>query len=484
MHLRLVGHILGHLLLALAVSMLVPLAMAFAWGEHAETRNAWILSLLATMSAGLLLRGLTSMDGELGRKDGFTIVTLGWLVLAVFAALPFRLSGVMLAYTDAYFETMSGLTTTGASVLTVIEGLPRSLLFWRSLLHWFGGMGIIVLSIAILPFLGVGGAQLFRAEVPGVSKDRLTPRITSTAKLLWGVYVLFTVAEILLLRLGGMSLFESVCHAFATMATGGFSTRNGSIGAYNDPYIEGVIILFMFLAGVNFTLHFRLLTDSGHRFAITKDPELRFYVGTVAAAILVFTVTLTWTHTYALGAALRHSLFYGVAITTTTGFGTEDFNRWPALCQVVLVLLMFVGGCAGSTGGGMKIMRIMVLLKNGFTEIRKMIFPDAVVPVKIGGEIIPAHILSNVLAFFFLHVSLTAFGTVLMAMLGLDLITAFTSVLASISNIGPGLAGVGPHANYAHIPAVGKWLLCAFMLMGRLEIYTVLVLMLPSHWRR
>ncbi len=484
MRIRLVVHILGHLLLALAASMLVPLTMARMWGEPGSTVNAWILSLLATGTAGLLMRGLTDLEGELGRKEGFGVVSLGWIVIACFAALPFRLSGAMHSYTDAYFETMSGLTTTGASILTVVEVLPRSLLFWRSLMHWFGGMGIIVLSIAILPFLGVGGTQLFRAEVPGVSKDRLTPRITSTAKLLWGVYLLLTVLQVGALRVCGMSLFDSVCHAFGTVATGGFSTRSASIGAYQSVAVESVILVFMFLAGVNFTLHFRLLTDRGHRRSAYRDTEFLFYVGLMLAAVVIITATLSLTHTYRGPDALRHSAFAAVSIMTTTGFGTEDFNRWPSLCRFVLLLLMFVGGCAGSTGGGMKVVRFMLLLRHGLTEIRRIIYPDAVLPVKMGGQIVPATVVANVLAFFFLHVSLFAFGTIIMTGLGLDLVTAFTSVLACISNIGPGLAAVGPAENYAFLPMAGKWLLAAFMLLGRLEIYTVLVLMLPSLWKR
>ena len=484
MRLHLVVHILGHLLLALAASMLVPLTMAFAWGETPETVNGWILSLLATAAAGLLLRTMTELTGDLGRKEGFAIVSLGWIVIALFAALPFRLSGAMLSYTDAYFETMSGLTTTGASILTAIEELPRSMLFWRSLMHWFGGMGIIVLSIAILPFLGVGGTQLFRAEVPGVSKDRLTPRITSTAKLLWGVYLLLTVLEIVALRLCGMPWFESVCHTFGTVATGGFSTRTGSIGAYNSAAIEAVIIVFMFLAGVNFTLHFRLLTARGHRRNAYRDSEFLFYLGLTVGAMVLIAGTLALTNTYQGTDAFRHSAFATVSIMTTTGYATQDFNQWPSLCRFVLVLLMFVGGCAGSTGGGMKVVRFSLLLRHGLTEIRRIIYPDAVLAVKLGGQIVPSTVVANVLAFFFLHVSLFAFGTIIMTAMGLDLVTAFSSVLACISNIGPGLELVGPSANYAFMPVAGKWLLTGFMLLGRLEIYTVLVLMLPSLWKR
>jgi trk system potassium uptake protein TrkH len=366
--------------------------------------------------------------------------------------------------------------------LAQIEALPRGILFWRSMTQWLGGMGIILLSIAILPLLGVGGMQLFKAEVPGPVYDKLSPRIKDTAKTLWLVYLLFSLLEFVLLKVGGMSFFDAACHTFTTLATGGFSTRNLSVGAYNSAYIDGVITLFMILAGINFALHYRFLLGDFRGFY--KDTEFHFYIGALLFATL-FVAWNLWGGVYRdLGTALRHAAFQVASIMTTTGYGTADYETWPYVLQLVLVLLMFLGGMAGSTGGGMKIVRIQVLIKQSYRELYQLIHPHAIVPVKLRGVIISKGIIASIWRYFFIFIFILVLGSAVMGFLGLDLITAFTSVLTCLANVGPGLGGVGPTDNFAAIPALGKWVLSLCMLIGRLEVYTVLVLFLPEFWRK
>jgi trk system potassium uptake protein TrkH len=348
--------------------------------------------------------------------------------------------------------------------------------------HFFGGMGVLVLCVAILPFLGVGGMQIYRAEMPGPSKDRLTPRIATTAKLLWGVYVFLCVVEAALLRLGGMSWFDAFCHAFATMATGGFSTRTASVAAYNSVYIESVIILFMFLAGVNFALNYRALR--GRPLCYFRDPEFRFYLGALLTATAAIFVNIYRSVYPSLGHAVRAALFQATSIMTTTGFCTEDSDCWPGASKIILVLLMFIGGCAGSTGGGMKNIRVFVLLKKVLREIRLFMQPQAVLKVKIGLEPVSQEVISHISAFFIVFVLVFAGGALAMTLFTPDLQTAVTSVIATLGNIGPGFGAVGAVQNYAAIPAGGKVCLTALMLLGRLELYTVLIVLLPSFWRR
>jgi len=400
----------------------------------------------------------------------------------IFGTLPFIFSGAVPDFTNAFFESVSGFTTTGASVITDIEGLPKGILLWRSLTQWLGGMGIILLSIAILPFLGVGGMQLYKAEVPSPVVDKLKPRISETAKTLWKVYLLITVMEIILLFAGGMSAFDAVCHAFCTMPTGGFSTKNASIAHFDSVYLDSVIIVFMLLAGINFSLHYKLIKGDFKVFG--RDPECRVFIALVVVFILIITINIYGNAYESLTKAFRYAAFQVVSIITTTGFVTADYEKWPALSQLILLSCMFMGAMAGSTGGGIKIMRIMLLIRHGYQQIFKVIHPHAVTTVKLGGKPVPQDILNSIWGFFILYVGLFFVSTLIMASLGLDMISALASVAASIGNIGPGLGMVGPVKNFLDVPEVGKWVLIFCMLLGRLEIYTVILLLTPEYWRR
>ena len=385
-------------------------------------------------------------------------------------------------FADAFFESVSGFTTTGASVLTNIQMVPPGFLFWRSLTHWLGGMGIIVLSIAILPLLGVGGMQLYKAEVPGPVPDKLKPRIRDTAMVLWKVYVLFSAAETVLLMLGGMDLFQALCHTFGTMATGGFSTRQASIGSYHSPYIDTVVILFMLFAGINFSLHYQFL--KGDLRAFWRNPEFRFFIGAVVIFVLAVSSNVYHTVYETFSEAIRFGAFQVISIITTTGYTTADFEKWPSLSQTILLFCMFLGASAGSTGGGMKCLRIMLLLKHSYKQLFSLIHPRAVTQVKLGGRPISDEVLHSIWGYFVLYLGVFIVSSFLLAAMGVDVATSFAAVAATIGNIGPGLGLVGPTDNYAHIPMLGKWLLIFCMLLGRLEIYTILILFVPEFWRK
>jgi trk system potassium uptake protein TrkH len=378
---------------------------------------------------------------------------------------------------------MSGFTTTGASVLSNLEDIPRGIHFWRALTHWFGGMGVLVLCVAILPFLGVGGMQIYRAEMPGPSKDRLTPRIATTAKLLWGVYALLTLVEAVLLKFaGGMDWFDAVCHSFGTMATGGFSTRSASVGAYDSAMIDGIITVFMFLAGVNFSLHYYALTGKPQRYF--KDPEFRFYAIFLLSVTLFFTFDI-WVNDWGtFTRCFRDSAFTATSIMTTTGFGTANFNDWPNASRLLLVMMMFIGGCAGSTAGGMKVVRVFIMFKKMLRELKQFMRPSAVIQMKLGGKPVEQEIVSHISAFFAIFIFIFALGSFVMTFFTPDLVTASTSVIATLGNIGPGLNAVGITQNFAGISPLGQAILTFFMLLGRLELYTVLILFLPSFWKK
>jgi len=475
-----VSHILGILLMFLAAAMLLPIPFSIYYGDG--DHFPLLFSTLVTLIAGFGMFHLSSFQADLRPKEGFAVVTFSWLLFSLFGSLPFMFSRSIPCFTDAFFETMSGFTTTGATILTDIESLSHGILFWRSLTHWIGGMGIIVLSLAILPFLGVGGMELYRAEVPGPVAGKLTPRIAKTATILWGVYALFTLLEASLLMLGGMNLFEALCHAFGTLATGGFSTRNASIGSYHSAYIDSVVIVFMIVAGTNFSLHYRFL--KGHFTIYFKSHEFIFFISIIGtAAVLIGLDTLPHSNGSAL-ASLRNTLFQVVSILTTTGYGTADYENWRFSSQVILFFLMFIGGCAGSTGGGMKVVRIFVLIKSLFAEIVRLLHPHAIVPVRVGKTTVSRDIVMSIFAFFMLFVFTFVLGVLIMTGMGLDLVSAFGAVAAALGNIGPGLGSVGPTDNYAHIPFLGKWVLALLMLMGRLEVFTVIILLSPSFWRK
>lgn len=433
--------------------------------------------------SGLILQLLTrNAEKSIGKREGYIIVSFVWVIFSLFGALPFVISGAIPSYTDAFFETISGFTTTGASILNDIESIPHGLLFWRSLTQWLGGMGIIVLSIAILPIFGIGGMQLFVAEVPGPTPDKLHPRIKETAKRLWGIYILFTFAEVVLLKLGGMSWFDAVNHSFTTMATGGYSTKQASIAHFDSPFIHYVITLFMFLAGTNFTLsYFALHFKFGKVF---KNEEFRYYVGFILLFTFSIAMVLWHFEGHAPEKSFRESLFQVVSIITTTGFATADYLLWQPFVIVMIFALMFFGGSAGSTGGSIKIVRISVLLKNSYQELKRIIHPNAIIPVRMNGKSVPPQITSNILAFVVFYMLISVVSTIIISAFGYDLDTSLGAVAATLGNIGPGIGRVGPVENYAHIPVFGKWFLSFLMLIGRLELFTVLVLFSPSFWKK
>ena len=474
-------HVTGLILLCVGLCMFLPLACGWYYDDTSVA--PLFLSLCVTVLAGAFLMFAFKRPKPLviNHREGMVIVSLGWAACAFFGALPFALGGFP-SFTDAFFESVSGFTTTGASILTNIEALPKGLLFWRSLTHWLGGMGIIVLTIAILPFLGVGGMQLYKAEVPGPVADKLQPRIKDTAMSLWKVYVLFTVIQVVLLMFGGMDLFESICHSFGTMATGGFSTRNTSIAAYDSAYIDGVITFFMLVAGVNFALHFQLFR--GRPLAVWRDPEFRFFVILVLVLTVVVTVSIQGSSYPSWFEALRFGSFQVASILTTTGYATADYELWLPLSQGVLLLCMFIGGCAGSTAGGIKCMRVMLLFKHAYRELFRLVHPRAVLPLKFGPKLVKEEVLTSIWGFFVLFIVLFVLSALALAAMGVDVLTSFAAVVACIGNIGPGLGEVGPVDNYAAIPTLGKWVLSFCMLLGRLEIYTVLVLFVPEFWRK
>jgi len=501
---RLVLRAVSALLIVIGVAMATAIPVAWHMGDSSGVIHGLVGCVgvtLAVAAAGLLA---TRGAGHFKLREGFAIVTLGWIAASIFGALPFAVISHLHWY-DAFFETMSGFTTTGASVLdntlrlangetlhSGIADLPYGVLYWRSMTHWLGGMGIVVLSLAILPSLGLGAQLLYRAEVPGPLDDQLTPRIADSAKILWGVYVLLSVAETVLLRVGGMPLFDAWCHTCGTMATGGFSTQQSSVGSYDSVYIDVVIALFMFLAGANFVLHFRALR--GKPITYVRDEEFRFYCLVTVAATLMVTVGLlgrdivstcgTRYEAAGFGTSLRFAFFQVVSILTTTGFCTADSDLWPAGCGMLLICLMFIGGCAGSTGGGMKHSRVLVVLKQVLSELQRCVFPRSVLNIRLNRQRLPGDAVHKVMAFFCLFVGMYVFFTLAISVLGVDdIVTASSASIAALGNIGPGLGRVGATCTYAWMSPSAKMLLSLAMLMGRLELYTVLVLIVPEAYK-
>lgn len=483
--------ILGSFVFFLGFALLAPMGISLIYEE--ELWHTFLYSASIAFITGGTLYYFFQPKHELRIREGFLVVSLTWLFLSLVGALPFVISGILPSYTDAVFETMSGLTTTGATIFNgvtssgftnpEIESLPYSILFWRSLAHWLGGMGIIVLTLAILPILGVGGMQLFQAESPGPTTDKLTPRVQETAKLLWGIYVAFTGLEFLLLWVHpAMDWFEAINHAFATMATGGFSTKNASIEAFNSVYIDTVIIIFMFLAGISFAMHYRLI--KGDTKSFFNNRETRFYTLIILVSILVATLSLWIFDTYSIGNALRYGAFQVVSIITTTGFGTDNYELWHSLGAFFLLLLFFTGGCAGSTGGGIKMIRLMIILRNSFREIKQILHPKAILPIRIGDKTVAPSIQRNVLSFFVLYLLMFGVGALAMATMGYDMESAIGASIACLGNIGPGWGDFGPTDSYAQIPYIGKWILIMLMMIGRLEIFTVLLIFTPSFWKQ
>ncbi len=478
MSLRNVANVVGLLQLFVALSMFVTGLVAVAYGDG--DAPGFFISAAITLFAGVGMYALTRFEGEVTTREGFAIVTMAWVAAALFGSLPYLFTGVLDSPVAAIFEAMSGFTTTGATVFTEIEALPHGVLFWRSLTHWLGGMGIIVLVIAILPYLGVGGMQLFRAEVPGPTPERLRPRITQTAKLLWLVYFALTAVLMVLYLIGGMGPFDAICHSFSTLATGGFSTRNTSM-ADMSPFIQWVTILFMYLAGVNYTLHFRAATG---RFDYFRDEEWKFFTAVVAVATVVIVALNIGQGSAAVsGPALRDGLFQVLAITTTTGYVSADYELWVPGSRMVLFALFFVGGMAGSTSGGIKTLRVMLLLKQTGNELRKHLHPRAVLVTRIGKKPVKEEVGARVVGFVILYLLLCLVGAMALGVSGVDPMTALGGSIASLGNVGPAFASLGPTDTYGWMSGPALSVMAFLMLVGRLEIYTVLLLFHPDLWK-
>jgi trk system potassium uptake protein len=457
------------------------LGIPFSIHYNSPDLHALIVSGSITGLTGVALLLLhKTRNPIIGKREGYIIVSFSWVIISFFGALPYVISGVIPNYTDAFFETISGFTTTGATVLADIESVPHGILFWRSMTHLIGGMGIIVLSLAVLPFLGVGGSQMFSAEVPGLKTDKLHPRITGTAKRLWLIYFGFVILQTILLLFGGMSFFDALCHSFSTMATGGFSTKNDSVAGFS-PYIQYVIIAFMILAGTNFTLHYLFLHRAFGR--VFRNEEFRYYLLMLLIMGVVIGGLLITFHQLPPEKAFRDGLFQVVSIVTTTGFVSADYLSWKPFIWFLIFILMFTGGSAGSTGGGIKAIRTLLLIKSSVIELKRLVHPRAYIPVRYDTKPISQDVITKVLAFFFFYMASFLIGTMVMSFLGLDFESAIGSVIASLGNIGPGIGNVGPVDNYSHIPVAGKWVLSFLMLLGRLEIFTILILLNPSFWR-
>ena len=478
-NLRVIFNILGLLLLIEGISMLLPVGVSLYYQEGdvlALSISSGIAIILGALAWLMTQRG----DKTISKREGYIIVSIVWVMFSLFGSLPFVISGHIPSYTNAFFETISGFTTTGASILNDVEALPHGLLFWRSMTQWLGGMGIIVLSLAILPIFGFGGMQLFIAEVPGPTPDKFHPRVKETAKRLWGIYVIFTLSETILLTLGDMNLFDAVCHSFTTMATGGYSTKQASI-AYFSPYSQYIITLFMFLAGTNFALSYYGMHFQFDK--VFKNEEFRFYVGFLLGFTILITAMLWFGDFLPFEKSFRHAVFQVVSITTTTGYVTTNYLQWAPFLVVIVFMLMFLGGSGGSTGGSIKIVRVALLIKNSALELKRLLHPNAILPVRLNKKSINPQIITNVLAFVVLYMMLLAGSTIVMSTMGYDLDSSIGSVAATLGNIGPGIGAVGPVENYAHIPDFGKWFLSFLMLVGRLELFTVLILFSPAFWK-
>lgn len=478
MNYQMIGFVIGRILLTEAALLALPLVTALLYGEPA---GPFLIPALVLVLVGLVLSGRKPQRTALYARDGLAVVALAWIAMSAFGALPFVISGDIPNFVDAFFETVSGFTTTGASILTDVESLSRGGLFWRSFTHWVGGMGVLVFVMAILPMTDGHGMHLMRAEVPGPSVGKLVSRMSDSAKILYGIYLAMTVIEIILLLAGGMPLFDACVHAFGTAGTGGFSSRALSVGTYQNAYYDIVIGVFMLLFGVNFNLYYFLLV---RRFReVFRSEELRAYLLIVTASVLAITVNIV--HIYGSAAtSLRHAFFQVSSIITTTGYSTVDFNTWPTFSKAILVVLMFVGACAGSTGGGIKVSRILILLKSSLADMRKMLHPNAVTTVRLEGKPLTEKNIRGAHVFISVYLVVFVASFLLLSLEQFDLVTTFTALAACINNIGPGLEMVGPMGSFAAFSPASKLLLSFDMLVGRLEIFPMLLLFAPSIWKR
>lgn len=486
MHFSIIGALLGLLLLIFSLTMLIPIPFALWFSD--DTIHVFLSAFAITSATGAALwLPNRKIKHALRTRDGFLITALFWLVLGAFGALPLFLSEAPnLSVTDAIFESISGLTTTGATVITGLDDLPKSILYYRQQLQWLGGIGIIVIAIAILPMLGVGGMQLYRAETPGPMKDnKLTPRITGTAKALFTIYVLMTLGCGITYWIAGMSAFDALAHSFSTVAIGGFSTHDASLGYFDNPIILSVAVVYMLLAGVNFALHYYSYHNRSLN-VYSKDSEFRFYllINVLAMTVVVGGLLLlsNGTLNFSWQEKVIHGVFQVVSLATTTGFVSSDYTQWPTFIPVFMFLLAFMGASAGSTGGGMKAIRVLLIVKQGYRELVRLVHPNAVIPIKIGNRPVSERVIGAVWSFFAIYILIYIFMMLLILATGLDFLTAFSAVGASINNLGPGLGDVAAH--YGDIPAAAKWVLCLAMLLGRLEVFTLLVLFTPAFWRK
>lgn len=493
LNLKVILHIMGLLLLFNGGFMLTAVFVSWYY-EDGVTLQISAAALLTCFLGTLLMFSTRGHRKELKKREGYIIVTFGWIFMALSGMLPYVISEAIPSFTNAFFETMSGYTTTGASILNDIESIPRGILFWRSLTHWIGGMGIIVLAIAILPLLGIGGMQLFSAEAPGPSADKLKPRITDTAKRLWLIYVVYTIAETVLLKIAGMTMFDAVNHSLSTLSTGGFSTKNASVAYWNDnPVIQYIICLFMFLAGTNFILSY--FSFKGRIQKVLHDDEFSWYLSFIVLFTIVVGMIVYFQADVSLSSiehpmvwgqaesAFRHGLFQVLAIVTTTGFVTADYTMWSPFLTVFFFGLMFLGGSAGSTSGGVKVMRHIIMIRNGMAEFKRSLHPNAILPVRYNGKAINQDIVFNILGFFILYMLSFIIGALVFAFLGLDYVSAIGGAASSLGNVGPALGVLGPVNNYDVLPDAAKWWSAFLMLIGRLELFTVLILLTPFFWR-
>ncbi|MCQ6962961.1 TrkH family potassium uptake protein [Methanolobus chelungpuianus] len=475
MNYAIVFNVLGNLLRFLGLIMVFPLVVALYYGEPLLP---FATSIVITVASGIALSRIWKTESEWKIREGFLIVVLGWLSAAIFGSIPFLFEGVTVI--NALFETMSGFTSTGATILVDIEAYSKSLLFWRSMTQWVGGMGIIVLVIAILPKLGVAGRQLFRAEAPGPFEDKIKPRIRGTAKILWSVYLVISFLEVMALLIAGLSLYDALTHTFSTMGCGGFSPYGDSIATFNSPLVEGIITFFMFIAGASFALHYR--TFYSDRKSLINDEEFRIYALVVVCLTLIISLIL-WRDSYPdIFGAFRYGVFQIVSISTATGFATADFNLWSDSAKFIIIASMFVGGCSGSAAGGVKVVRSLLFVKFSIRELFRLVHPKSVKPITFNKKAVPESILQSIVSFLGLYLLLAFFTASVLAIQGMDIITSLTASFATIGNIGPGLNVVGPWGNFDVIPAFSKVMLIGNMLFGRLELFTVFVLLLPEFW--
>ncbi|MFZ7120280.1 MAG: TrkH family potassium uptake protein [Eubacteriaceae bacterium] len=471
--------ILGSILII--ESMLMTPSLMISLSLREESVYAFLNTIIITLLIGLIFKYIPKSKSTIKAKEGLAIVTIGWIVMSLFGALPFYLSNSTPTYIDALFETVSGFTTTGSSVISNVEALSKGILFWRSFTHWIGGMGILVFTLALLPALGIGGVHIFKAESPGPVAGKIVPRLKDTARILYVSYISITILEILFLKLGGLSIFEAMTHTFSTVGTGGFGVRNDSITSYNS-YVHVVISIFMVLSGMNFSLHFTLYKRKFKEFYL--DEELRLYIKFIVVSIILIVINLLFTIYDDIWLAIRDSFFQVGSIMTTTGFSTVDFDLWPTFSKMILLVLMFIGGSAGSTAGGMKVIRILIVFKSIKQGLSKIFHPRAYIPIKVGGRTVSNEVIERVNSFLALHIIVFIVATLFISLEGVDLVTSISSVAATLNNIGPGLSLVGPTKTYYEFSQWSKLLFSALMLMGRLELFTVIALIVPNSWTR